>query len=1346
MRQKMDQDFTLAKSRHFTKIQNASLLVEEEQNKDVFRYNYLLDRHGFFIEKEYNQYAVNISDLSCTRKVMIVAESGMGKTYVMDYLAKQFGKESLLDIDAGNYLKRNSSLDSVFDSNKEKEIVIIDGIDENPGIISFLRQRREMLEEKKLFMASRNIGNLHNLCQELELEIYLLLPLSISAIKTYAKKRGVDGSQFVDAIIKKGLSPICAKPFGLKYLVEAYRDKTLDNTPNDSLWEKYIQRLCAEDSSKDQPENNTIPLEKCIEIVSKIAIELKLSGCQVLENIHQEMTEDNNYLHLSALYDNQEKQQIDNILSRGVFTPTSKNCYKFAHRSFLDYFAARGMKEYVNKNKWRSIIINRDRNAIYPQWEGVAAWLPHYDEQWCEVLLNLCPELLLASEQNMSIVNSETLCESLLERVQSMDYDRRHSLQLRENLHRINQPEVIPVLKKALSKRCPSSKRELAIDIIREAKISILEKNLVKIFCDSKEEESIRIEAGRALEYMGSEKAHIKCKQILDKQETSPALKGLLFSMTWPKYITMNEINPHLIKEERNIFDAYERWVQVDFLQSLKQLTKEQAKQALRWAIYDVKKNYNHNDSILKMKKAIMSLCWNMYFEGVFLELLSVGYCAFAKIYEYPFYDESFSYIPEEIQCSHEHFKKAQTKRQCLASVLIKNPSITGISLSRGLFPVLFENDFDYVLFKIEKEKSKDIQEKWVHCLSGMNGAVSSETKDQWNSLHKKYPTIIQEDAQSVIQKNKKDESKQVSETKRLEDKRKKDLERDVSMFRSLLNENPTINCIDSVYYAFRRGTDSFEFDTSPFWKELSVSERNAVTLMAKRFLVSSPPPRRKPNICYPLIPFACIVLFSNNNNAFSQIALDVWAKFSIDILDYMEYQDYELMVPILQVIKEQSKKLFYQRIMSYIRSRLKQKHYVYLKKYENIIDEHLLQLLLKEYSKPVCDDYFRFQLFKSVYDVNASLLEEVFKKTSSLSDCIDKYGAYSSIFYFAFCSHGIRELLKVLQTDLTFGKQLFEKLMIIELRYNLVFSVFGEFKVEYLTNLYIWLHSNYPASEQPVHIGGYSPDAIDELYLFASKIFSCIYKSKDSLRSLRQIRERFPNDFYFDDLIKAAKYSELSQISPPYSLDQIKQIVDIKNNRRLVNSIKDLFDLTLDYLSKYQSFLTGVDTPRVEDLWNAIKTNKKVTMLTPKEEEDFSDHLKSYLKFYFEEYKIAINREVQLNRGLKEKEGARTDIWLDAFSSDSSRHWKLCIEVKGSWNRTARTALKTQLIDKYMHNGGADAGIFLVGWFQSEHFKVSKAWKSELSAKEHLESQVVEAQKQYPLVKAVVINCEYRI
>ena len=389
---------------------------------------------------------------------------------------------------------------------------------------------------------------------------------------------------------------------------------------------------------------------------------------------------------------------------------------------------------------------------------------------------------------------------------------------------------------------------------------------------------------------------------------------------------------------------------------------------------------------------------------------------------------------------------------------------------------------------------------------------------------------------------------------------------------------------------------------------------------------------------------------------------------------------------------------------------------------------------------------YFRFKLFHSIYEIDSSNLAELFSNISNLSKCIEKFGTYSCLFYLEFHQESIKEFIATIKSKRKYGKKVFEDLMTIELRYNLVSSLFQRFEIDDLTDLYIWLHSNYPASEQPEHIGGYSPNAIDELYLFISKVFSYIYKSEKALHSLLQIQEHFPNDFYLNDLIKVAKYSELSQSSPVYKVDQIKQIVDIKNERRIVHNIKDLFDLTLHYLFKYQSFLNGTDSPRVEDLWNVFKKNKKVYNLTHKDEEDFSDHLKSYLKFYFEEYKIAINREVQLNRGSKGKEGAITDIWIDAFSSGSSQHLRLCIEVKGSWNKSAKTALKEQLIDKYMHNGGAEAGILLVGWFQSQKCPVKNAWKNDASAKADLASQVSEARKHYPFVDAVVIDCEYRI
>ena len=61
--------------------------------------------------------------------------------------------------------------------------------------------------------------------------------------------------------------------------------------------------------------------------------------------------------------------------------------------------------------------------------------------------------------------------------------------------------------------------------------------------------------------------------------------------------------------------------------------------------------------------------------------------------------------------------------------------------------------------------------------------------------------------------------------------------------------------------------------------------------------------------------------------------------------------------------------------------------------------------------------------------------------------------------------------------------------------------------------------------------------------------------------------------------------------------------------------------------------------------------------------------------------------------------QGSRTDLWIQAFDEHGSK-LTICIEVKCNWNDSAKTALKEQLIDKYMSGKTATAGIFLLGWF----------------------------------------------
>ena len=123
----------------------------------------------------------------------------------------------------------------------------------------------------------------------------------------------------------------------------------------------------------------------------------------------------------------------------------------------------------------------------------------------------------------------------------------------------------------------------------------------------------------------------------------------------------------------------------------------------------------------------------------------------------------------------------------------------------------------------------------------------------------------------------------------------------------------------------------------------------------------------------------------------------------------------------------------------------------------------------------------------------------------------------------------------------------------------------------------------------------------------------------------------------------------------------------------------------------------------------------------------------------------MRLNREVQLNRGRHGSSGARTDLWIEAVDSSGEDKLTLCIEVKGSWNKTAKTAIENQLIHKYMGDGGADAGILALGWFDAPvPNKVRNQWKTMVLARSDLDSQVESVRARGIEVSAVVLDCRW--
>ena len=102
--------------------------------------------------------------------------------------------------------------------------------------------------------------------------------------------------------------------------------------------------------------------------------------------------------------------------------------------------------------------------------------------------------------------------------------------------------------------------------------------------------------------------------------------------------------------------------------------------------------------------------------------------------------------------------------------------------------------------------------------------------------------------------------------------------------------------------------------------------------------------------------------------------------------------------------------------------------------------------------------------------------------------------------------------------------------------------------------------------------------------------------------------------------------------------------------------------------------------------------------------------------------------------------------MWVNTFNTDGSDKISLCIEVKCSWNAEAKTGMDIQLANKYIGIGGADAGIFLVGWFDSAAYPQCNQWKNNRGqAQSDLQSQAKDLQDKGYLILSKVLDCGYK-
>jgi hypothetical protein len=214
-----------------------------------------------------------------------------------------------------------------------------------------------------------------------------------------------------------------------------------------------------------------------------------------------------------------------------------------------------------------------------------------------------------------------------------------------------------------------------------------------------------------------------------------------------------------------------------------------------------------------------------------------------------------------------------------------------------------------------------------------------------------------------------------------------------------------------------------------------------------------------------------------------------------------------------------------------------------------------------------------------------------------------------------------------------------------------------------------------------------------------------------------------------------------------PPSAGELSELI-ARSEARLVNSDRDLLEVILESLQRFEHYYTKQELPAFERLWRWTKDGNRRTGFEPKDEEDFSDELARWLGDDLARKGVIVGREVQIERKM------RTDLLVKAIVHEAERVSCECftvvVEVKGCWNRGVREDTEKQLVEKYLLPHQWTCGVYVVGWFVCDFWERASNNLSSLNiedARQEVRQLAKESADKHPnlTIAGLLLDCCYR-
>ena len=1360
----------------------------------------LVDSHGLLFnptERLLREKLIGINDAAKLPGGILLAEGGMGKTTFMELLKGSYQSQSVHLFKLGEYVRDPGAFRNELKASLAartpctQQIVLLDGLDEAPDLAgAVLRAIQSLPASTSVWLASRDITALHVIQSERpELKSYKLAPLCEMDLRTLAKQASVDAEAFLDAAARQGLLPICAKPLGCELALSVFRENGLVDVAQRDLWQRGIERLCDETPSTTRQLSGT-PKFSLDEVMRCSAW---ISLCLTLSENHFVWSREHSYrpeqsLCVSDLGSDQfSGDLIRTTIERGVFSPVGDGRVAYSHKIYRDYLGASGFASFIPAEHWTSLLMNGQRDAVFPQRAGIATWLATYNKGFLAELLAAQPELLLSSADSVQAIGPDQLCEALLERADGLSLLQLKNVAILSNLYRLKDSRTPDVLKTCLlDPDAGSAAIKLATRVTEACEYAELAGVLADRVLDAGLSLGERVDAAYAVWRLNDDRAKGQLKELLPidpSEDPHDDLRGIVLRTCWPEHLGPSELVEHLAApQESNYLGAYSRFLDEELPATLEPaLDENSAVVLLNWAIPHI--NEDDYGSLGRLARSIYSICWAFTGTPAVAEVLASGYSKAVSEYRTPFLSAPYDWESKSSQLlNRKTFLEDVDGRLTVLEIILSRSDMSSLELGYIPFngsPLYTQGDLPALFDRAAADPSGPLTEKWAFCIRAVVYGTSLDSyADQVDRLHDIRPDLI-DDSQKLRadmeaaakrareldqrrQKKELDRKKEQSDNQdRIDSDIKKALQSPILRPESFDGLSSWLNSKEG-----KRFIGSIDIQLSPGWTKLTKGEQSVMLDLAQRFLTEAQIPTTAPGQISYTVAYALTALRLRRPSVYAGLSCEVWQKCGVELLKAPRHDNLNLLAPLFDTLSERCPEVATETVLQVLSQELQRDYISIIHNWGTRLNDAQAEAIMTIADDPATDLDRRFLLLSNLARYGKeSLVRAHLDSMFSGGWAVPPDASFHKFRHLAFVlspASYIRELLNSLASDPNWGREWFESTM--PWYDNVLLAALVNCEVTELAEIYLWLNDQCPPEKcpepEPVNTtfslleerdieGETERQRVRELYEFKSRLLSYITASgkHGSSDALQKIANRFPSDAWLASCVLDARTAEQAKTAPVFPIAKIKELCEQRNaSRCLVSSIQDLLEITMTSLEAYRTYLQG-DTPAVADVWNTMNP------IQPRDEEYLSDHLKRYLDLSLTT-DVVINREVQIRRKLFSDgaPGSRTDIWIEATDEDGIV-LTLCIEVKCNWNAESKSALKNQLVGKYMSGGTATAGILLLAWFEcgswdSNDWRLAKStatWTDPDVALADLRDQADVERANGSNVYAIVIDCGLR-